>query len=672
MSDNLNLGDFSPELQRLANSLEELEINADTPPIPNRNPEDVYRRDLQDEFDNEDDDRVQPVEEIAMTRTATPPDEGRGSTSIDLSQVLAYFQTDAGKATLAQEGVDVEAMLTALNPTTKTVRFDTSTPRKTKRKEDLSQLHESAIKQHNRLSETTGSSKFHPEDSSIKPIKLSSQKYSTIKIDGRELNITDKPISTADFDPRIFDKTGRDKWDAKQTQDFIKGATGYVLAKNNKLALTTLPTGTEDSVKHVRCLQNQLQKLKRHFTKYDIVDVFTIVTPKDVATSNELLQTDSYDLFESFQVLHVTQVANSNAWFKMYCTNSYIAENMSYSYACLENNTEDKLWDHCQSLYVQYSEAQQGGPLMLILLLKQIVNSSETAIEDLLTNFRTLKISDIEGEDVNEMVLQLRTVYETLVGASTSTRNYVPTNFCQDVLKVLQTSSCSEFNEIFEDEYKSVTRAAARKGGLTQWPDVEEMFALATNSYADLNKQSDMWCLPTGSPGAFNATGTPLPYYMRPGFVCFNCGKGGHPLSQCPKPADEARIKKARDAYQAAHPRKSKSKSKSRPKHTTGTSGKYKGKPLVLNKNGVYVVDTKKWKAMKDGSSDSSTPPATPPATSESQSESKSTPPSGLSASDLKALKAFHSEHKDELKAMAEATPSPSTPAEIASILAKL
>ena len=309
---------------------------------------------------------------------------------------------------------------------------------------------------------------------------------------------------------------------------------------------------------------------------------------------------------------------------------------------------------------------------MLILLLKHIMNSSETAIEDLLTNFRNLKLTDMEGENVNEMVLQLRTVHDTLVGASTPTRNYAPTNFCQDVLKVLQTSSCEAFNEIFKDEYNAVTRAAARKGGLTQWPDVEEMFSLATNSYADLNQQSNMWCLPTGTPGAHGMTPEQIkamPFYKRPDYRCFNCGKGGHPIGECALPRDEARINKAKEAYRKQHPRKS--NNKKGPKHKMGKQGKFKGKPLIRNKHGAYVLDTKKWKEMKAAASAS---------TDQSNKEgSTSTPP--LTDADLQALKAFHLEHKDELAALTgtPATPAPpGTPAastpkpDIAGILSRL
>ena len=425
---------------------------------------------------------------------------------------------------------------------------------------------------------------------------MTSQSYTMLMIDGREVEVSTTMQAEATREARLFDKTKRHELDPKSLQDFIKGATGFVLAKNNKLSLTTAPEeGPEGAVKHARNLQSQLKKLKRHFIKNDMIDVFTIVSPKDVNDSNELLDTDAFDLFENYQVLHITQVANSNAWFKLYCTPAYIRENMGYILQCLENNTEETLWEHCYRIYKEYPEIQQGGPLMFVIIVKQIQNSSETAIEDLLKNFRTLKISDIPGENVNEMVIKLQSVYDTLVGASTDQRDYVPRNFCQDVLAVLQTSSVPQFNKIFEDEVNQVTRKAARTGGLTEWPNVEEIFRMATNSYRDMHPKADLWCLPCTTAAFSNMTPeqqAAVPYYMRPGYACFNCEKIGHPLDKCTEPRDEARIKKNREAFRKAHPKKH--KRDRRPKRITASKGKWAGRPLIRNKKGSYVIDTKK------------------------------------------------------------------------------
>ena len=123
------------------------------------------------------------------------------------------------------------------------------------------------------------------------------------------------------------------------------------------------------------------------------------MTPVEVATSSALVSPIVlFDLFADYHTIHPTQVANSNAWYNLYCSEPYIKENMTCVFECLQQNTELTLWEHCLTLYQQYSLVQRGGPLMLVLILKEIQDSSENAVRHLLEQFKELKISKIQGE----------------------------------------------------------------------------------------------------------------------------------------------------------------------------------------------------------------------------------------------------------------------------------
>ena len=239
---------------------------------------------------------------------------------------------------------------------------------------------------------------------------------------------------------------------------------------------------------------------------------------------------------------------------------------------------------------------------MLIILLKEIQDSSETAITYLVEQLDTLKISDIKGEDVKEFVTTIRSTHETLVAASTESHDYAPSNFCKTVLTILQTSSVPEFNEIFEDELKLITRKASRYGGLPKYPPIEEILSLALNTYRTMSRAPSTWTV--SKPGSYcqdtgvsNPSGlTALPFYKRKGYKCDNCEQPtpDHPLKDCPKPRDNDRIKKnqaARKSRKSTSNSDKKSKTYQKPRYTPKT-GKYKGRPMMLNKNGVYVVDS--------------------------------------------------------------------------------
>ena len=166
MSNNPStLGDRSPSLQAIVDELERQEINANTPPVDTE-----ARRNLQADFNEEDED----LENNPTMATLDPA-------AIDLPALLQYLQSDPGKIALSQEGVDHQALEAVLSKKpSKTVRFDTSTPRRPATRDDLSGLHESAIKQNNRITTTTGSGKVHPELKLTKPPPYASQKCATL------------------------------------------------------------------------------------------------------------------------------------------------------------------------------------------------------------------------------------------------------------------------------------------------------------------------------------------------------------------------------------------------------------------------------------------------------------------------------------------------------------
>ena len=111
---------------------------------------------------------------------------------------------------------------------------------------------------------------------------------------------------------------------------------------------------------------------------HDIVDVFTIVSVKDVLTSGdvhvnpELGGPQVYNLFIDYPRLHQTKVAASNAWYNTWLTGvqPYIKENMQLGFELLRHNTDDILWAKCLEEYEEFHPIQCGGPLMLYLILR--------------------------------------------------------------------------------------------------------------------------------------------------------------------------------------------------------------------------------------------------------------------------------------------------------------
>ena len=373
----------------------------------------------------------------------------------------------------------------------------------------------------------------------------------------------------------MWDKTKRDSLDHETFQLFIKSATGFALDKKNKLSVQSLKPDKDGKLEEVHNLQSQLRLIRNHLYTHDMLDVFNLVLPKQVDTEPTLVDPTSYDLFQHYAKFTADMVANSCAWYNYWLSPPYIRENMTYSLVFLQNNTSDSLWSKCLESYDDFAPAQQGGPLMLFLILKKIQDTSESAIESLKTRIANLKIRDLKGEDVDLAVSMIRSTVTALEGASGPDHSYLPDDFPQTVLKILQTTSVRKFNDAFDKEETDARHEADKLGCRPKWPTIHQTLNLPSNTYGRMLAEGS-WCVPVGAKkSAFDVTGT---------YRCWNCG-GNHKLPDCPSPRDDAKIDKARKEYKARRRNKGKDKTKRDDQN----------RPLKKNKKNVYVVDTKKW-----------------------------------------------------------------------------
>ena len=231
-------------------------------------------------------------------------------------------------------------------------------------------------------------------------------------------------------------------------------------------------------------------------------------------------------------------MANSNAWYHLWVDEAYIEENLTYVFNMLKDNTDETLWNSVLETYETYQPVHKGGPLMLYLILQKLQSSSETALRTLEKKVRDLKIKNVPGEDVDHVISLIKNTYKALVSASTDDRNYVPDDFPQTVYKVLQTTSCNQFNAIFREEERKINNHADKFGCKPVWPPISQILTQAANSYTRLRNDPQVnWHVPSQQRRqALNANQsdgkTDTNTSNR---KCFNCD-GEHLLPDCPKP----------------------------------------------------------------------------------------------------------------------------------------
>ena len=420
-------------------------------------------------------------------------------------------------------------------------------------------------------------------------------------IDGRVVRVRDQPRSTQHFQKkRTWNKLLRHEMTPEEHIAFEQKATGYVLSKHNKLRVQSHLNQDDDVLKNVYNLQYQLKALRDHVTNYDLMDVFTIVVPVDILNGPGLRR-KKYNLFDDYPKLTAEMVANSSAYYNMWADGEYILENLNLSYSLIKNNTDDTLFNKCLESYEMYHKMQQGGPLILQLVLQKIHNTSEQFMEHLKSKVENLDISKIEGENVDTAVSLINAAYQAFRSASTSDNDRVPPEWPKTLIHVFQTTSVSTFNIEFIDEERRARREADKHGGQPEWPTHEELVSMATTLYNRL-KRTGHWDIPKSARSkAYNINLNRQRPPGKPGSSgqgytrkCWNCGSTDHMLNDCTAPRDENKIAKARQQFrQNRGPRQNQRRGP--PKHKT-----VHGKPLVLNKNQVYVLDQKRLRSQKE------------------------------------------------------------------------
>lgn len=390
---------------------------------------------------------------------------------------------------------------------------------------------------------------------------------STIIINQNRLKVRSAPITSRNHTTiKLWKKEDRAQLPADIRQVFVKAATGYVLSKNNKLNYVDITPDAEGALKNVHNLQSQLTILHNHMISYDIAETCIIVVPTDVERSPNLNNV-TFDLFVDYPRLQDHMVANSCAYYNMWAADAFIGENMSLVLKLLQNNTDDHLWTKCLEKYEEFHPVQQGGALMLYLILRKIQDVSETAIQHLRTQLENMDISKVPGENVDIAVSLVKATNKTLLSASTSSHSFIPDDFPNTILKVFQTTSVSDFNAAFAEEERLAQREADKSGGLPAWPEIEEITSLATNTYSRL-KNTGHWVKPA-KPAAMISTPKKTPktpttpkamlqfnpadkgtktIYKKFDPECFNCG-GKHLVQDCPKPKNEDTIKANRKKF---------------------------------------------------------------------------------------------------------------------------
>ena len=138
---------------------------------------------------------------------------------------------------------------------------------------------------------------------------------------------------------------------------------------------------------------------------YDILDVFNIVYPNQNDLKQESGEVVTTHLLEGYASISVAEVASSNHWFHEWTDDDkdQFHTNLNWSYHVLKNNIDPVLMARLQSKYDHFTTLEQGGPLLFILLMNELLFTNESAIRTLKDQIEKCKISKVAGEDIRKI-----------------------------------------------------------------------------------------------------------------------------------------------------------------------------------------------------------------------------------------------------------------------------
>ena len=274
------------------------------------------------------------------------------------------------------------------------------------------------------------------------------------------------------FPPGMFTKTARMGCNASiqypkrlraQGSDNFEIQQLIIEKQQDEFMTINVSINDESRITAYYSLSKRIKELKRNLTKYDLLDCFTIVYPVLTSTGEitpDLERVDSnvlsFDLFTEYPNITIDDVANSCRFYGSYTHERHLFDqDLNLSLLYFENNVEQDLYSRVHSEMLRnYDIDYHGGPLFLIIMLKQLSTSNETSKSNIVDIIDTYNIkTSCVGEYITDVVDLVQPLVDTLC---TLTKNAFPELFIDKVVTIFTTTSVHSFNELFLDLKKTI------------------------------------------------------------------------------------------------------------------------------------------------------------------------------------------------------------------------
>ena len=207
---------------------------------------------------------------------------------------------------------------------------------------------------------------------------------------------------------------------------------------------------TDLTLQHTYNVSMRIQSFEYILTQYDMIDAFKIHLFQPNTEPPALLEDSKglpifINLLTHHSSLTEAQVRKYILFLKRY-GKSYDVQNLDWTQELFNNSCNADLRDKVNEKVLGVHPFEIAGPLLFFHAMSLITTQTADAVRALTLRVTSLKLGDIQGENVGTAISQMRGALLRLKALDKE-----PNDIVDKILNTMQTSSVEKFNRFFEN-----------------------------------------------------------------------------------------------------------------------------------------------------------------------------------------------------------------------------
>jgi hypothetical protein len=154
--------------------------------------------------------------------------------------------------------------------------------------------------------------------------------------------------------------------------------------QHTKYNLISLLIDDQDKLDDTHNLEKNIERTRQAMGNYDYDNVFNVVEQdKTLGSPENLVLTNTRDLFKDYPIMTPDEVAWSNKWYRTWTAEIWFEQNLKLSFDFLDNHCSEELWDKMMDKYNRYSKEEKGGPFFFVIMMSKLLSNTEEASDAL-------------------------------------------------------------------------------------------------------------------------------------------------------------------------------------------------------------------------------------------------------------------------------------------------